>query len=434
MKWPYLVLVYIALIVAPLGLSWSLGWPPRSFHQELASALGMLAFSIILMEFLLSGRFRFISSGVGMDVTMRVHQIMARTALAFALLHPLLYQGTPSGGHRPWDVSSQLTITTDFFALASGIGAYLLLFILVISAIARKTLDYKYETWRLLHGIGALVLACLLLHHTVYAGRYGGHPSVAYLWIAMTGIAVCTLLYVYVAHPLLQMRRPWRVASINRLTPRQWELQVKPDGHNGLTFNAGQFAWLNVGHSAFSLHEHPFSISSAPANGPAISFVIKELGDFTRTLGQIKPGTLVYLDGPHGNLCVNNRPERGIVLVAGGVGIAPLLSILRQIRASADQRDIKVIYGNRIEEQIVYRQELSKEDTVFVLSEPPDNWCGETGWIDGPLLDRTLSSEQFDNWLFVLCGPTAMMDVVEDHLIARGTSSQRILSERFDYD
>ena len=263
MKWPYLVLVYMALILAPLGLSWSLDWPPRSFHQELASALGMLAFSIILMEFLLSGRFRFISSGVGMDVTMRVHQVMARTALAFALLHPLLYQGTPSGGQRPWDVSSQLTITTDFFALASGIGAYLLLFILVIPAIARKTLDYKYETWRLLHGIGALFLACLLLHHTVYAGRYGGYPAVAYLWIAMTGIAVGTLLYVYVAHPLLQMRRPWRVASINRLTPRQWELTVRPDGHNGLTFAAGQFAWLNVGHSAFSLHEHPFSISSA---------------------------------------------------------------------------------------------------------------------------------------------------------------------------
>lgn len=174
MKWPYLALIYVLLILAPLGFSWSLGWPPRSFHQELASGLGMLAFSIILVEFLLSGRFRFISSGLGMDVTMRVHQLMARTALGFALIHPLLYQGTPSGGRRPWDETNQLTISTDFSALASGIGAYFLLFILVASAIARKSLDYKYETWRLLHGLGALVIACLLLHHTVYAGRYGG--------------------------------------------------------------------------------------------------------------------------------------------------------------------------------------------------------------------------------------------------------------------
>lgn len=74
MKWPYLALIYVLLILAPLGFSWSLGWPPRSFHQEFASGLGMLAFSIILVEFLLSGRFRFISSSLGMDVTMRVHQ------------------------------------------------------------------------------------------------------------------------------------------------------------------------------------------------------------------------------------------------------------------------------------------------------------------------------------------------------------------------
>lgn len=434
MKWPYLVLIYLAFSLAPLGLSWCLDWPPRQFHQELASGLGMLGFSIILMEFLLSGRFRVISSRVGLDVTMRMHQLMARTALGFALLHPLLYQGTPSGGHRPWDITRQLTITTDFPALASGIAAYFLLFILVASAIVRKALDYKYESWRLLHGLGALGVACLLLHHTVYAGRYGGHPPLSYLWLAMTIIAISTLIYVYLIKPMRQVQKAWRVASLTRLTPKQWELRLTPDGHEGFAFQAGQFAWLNVGHSPFSLHENPFSISSAPANGPAVSFVIKELGDFTGGLGQIALGTSAYLDGPHGNLSVNNRAEHGIVLVAGGVGIAPLLSILRQTRMNTDQRDVKMIYGNRIEEQIVYREELSKEDTIFVLSEPPENWCGETGWIDGPLLDRVFSPEHFESWLFVICGPNAMMDTVENHLIARGAASQRILSERFDYD
>lgn len=434
MKWPFLVLVYVLLILAPLGISGFLGWSPRSFHQELASGLGMLAFSIILVEFLLSGRFRFISSSLGMDVTMRVHQLMARTALGFALIHPLLYQGTPTGGHRPWDVTHQLTITTDLSTLASGIGAYFLLFILVVSAIARKSLEYKYETWRFLHGLGALVLACLLLHHTVYAGRYGGHPSLTYFWLALSSVAVGTLLYVYLVRPLRQRKNPWRVTSVSRLTPRQWELRLKPDGHKGITFEAGQFAWLNVGHSAFSLNENPFSISSAPADGPEVSFVIKELGDFTRNLGQITLQTHAYLDAPHGNLSIKNKPEKGVVLIAGGVGIAPMLSILRQVRLNGTQHDLKLIYGNRAEEQIVYRQELSKEDAVFVLSEPPKDWQGETGLIDGPLLDRNLSSEHFENWLFVLCGPTAMMDSVEEHLIARGASSERILSERFDYD
>ncbi|MEP3561930.1 MAG: ferric reductase-like transmembrane domain-containing protein, partial [Marinobacter sp.] len=122
-----LIIAYLVAVTFPLILSALVGGPPRQFHQELASGFGMLAFSMVLMEFILSGRFKVISNGVGMDVTMRLHQMMARTALVFALLHPFLYQGTPSGGPRPWDPTRELTLTTDFSALASGIAAFLLL-------------------------------------------------------------------------------------------------------------------------------------------------------------------------------------------------------------------------------------------------------------------------------------------------------------------
>lgn len=429
-----LIVIYLVAVTLPLLLSAWLGGPPREFHQELASGLGILAFSMILMEFILSGRFKAISNGVGMDVTMRFHQIMARTALVFALLHPFLYQGTPTGGQRPWDPTSQLTLSTDFSSLLTGIGAYLLLAGLVVMAIGRNQLGYRYETWRLLHGIGALLIAVLLLHHTVYGGRYGSQPVMSWLWLAMTVVAVGSLFIVYLVVPLLQKARPWRVTSIVRLTPKQWEVNVMPDGHRGLDYQAGQFVWLNVGHSTFSMKENPFSISSAPAAGPEVSFMIKELGDFTRTIGQIEAGTLAYLDGPYGNLSVDGRTEPGVALIAGGVGLAPLLGILRQMRLTGDSRKVKIIYGNRKMDQIAYREELDSEDVVYVLSEPPEAWAGETGFIDAALIDRVFTEEEFSEWVFVMCGPAIMMDLVEDHLINRGTSAHRILSERFNYD
>ncbi|PHQ27138.1 hypothetical protein CLH62_06060 [Marinobacter guineae] len=434
MKLLFLIVAYLVAITLPLILSAWVGGPPRQFHQELASGLGILAFSMVLVEFILSGRFKAISNGVGLDVTMRFHQIMARTALVFALLHPFLYQGTPSGGQRPWDPTRELTITTDFSALSTGIAAYLLLPSLVLLAIGRTQLDFKYETWRLLHGVGALLIAVLLLHHTVYAGRYGSQPVMSWVWLAMTGVAVGSLLTVYLLVPLLQKARPWRVTSVVRLTPKQWEVTVEPDGHRGLDYKAGQFAWLNVGHPPFSMKENPFSISSAPAAGPEISFMIKELGDFTRTIGQIKTGTVAYLDGPYGNLSVDGRAEPGVALIAGGVGLAPLLGILRQMRLTDDSRKVKLIYGNRVIDQIAYREELDPEDVVYVLSEPPETWHGETGFIDAALIDRVFSEQEFSEWVFVMCGPAIMMDVVEDHLIKRGTPSHRILSERFNYD
>ncbi|WP_223427783.1 ferredoxin reductase family protein [Tateyamaria pelophila] len=434
MKPLFMIVAYLVAVTLPLILSLWVGGPPRRLHQELASGLGILAFSMILIEFVLSGRFKSISNGIGMDVTMRFHQVMARTALGFALLHPFLYQGTPSGGHRPWDPTRQLTITTDFSTLSTGIAAYLLLPSLVLLAIGRTQLDYKYETWRLIHGIGALLIALLLLHHTVYAGRYGSQPAMTWVWLAMTGIAVGSLLYVYLIVPLLDKSRAWRVTSVTQLTPKKWEVTVKPDGHRGLDYKAGQFVWLNIGHSSFSMKENPFSICSAPAAGPEISFMIKELGDFTRTIAQIESGTVAYLDGPYGNLLVDGRTEPGVALIAGGVGLAPLLGILRQMRLTGDSRKVKLIYGNRLVDQIAYRDELGAQDVFYVLSEPPEAWHGETGFIDAALLNRVFSAKEFSEWVFVMCGPAIMMDIVEDHLIERGTSSHRILSERFDYD
>lgn len=429
-----LIATYLIAVILPLAISWLVGGPPRALRQELASGLGILAFSMILAEFVLSGRFKGISNGVGMDVTMRVHQVMARVALVFALLHPLLYQGSPIGSQRPWDPSRQLTITTDLTDLSTGILAYLILPTLVLLAIGRTQLDYKYETWRLMHGLGAVLIAGLLLHHATYAGRYGAHPAMTWVWLAMTALAIGSLFYVYLLVPLFDKARPWHVASVTRLTPKQWDVTVTPDGHAGLNYKAGQFVWLNVGHGAYSIKENPFSLSSAPAAGPNVSFMIKELGDFTQTIGDIKPGTKAYLDGPYGSLSIEGRTEPGVALIAGGVGLAPLLGILRQLRMTGDTRAVKIIYGNRTVQQIACREELDTEDVTYVLSEPPENWDGETGFVSPALLDRAFSAEEFRDWVFVMCGPAIMMDIVEDHLIEQGTSSRRILSERFDYD
>jgi predicted ferric reductase len=429
-----LISLYLVIVSLPLILAAIFGGPPRTFHQELASGAGMLAFSIVLAEFVLSGRFKSVANGIGMDVTMRFHQLMGRTALVLALLHPFLYQGSPSGGQRPWDPTRQITLTTDFSAIATGIAAFVLLPTLVILSIYRTQLDFRYETWRLMHGFGALLIAVLLLHHAVYAGRYSMETPLVWLWIALTALAIGSLIYVYLIVPLIDRNRQWHVASVTRRSARHWEVSVAPIGHSGLDYRAGQFVWLNIGHSPFSLHENPFSISSAPSGSPHVSFVIKELGDFTRSLHTVKAGTKAYLDGPYGNLVVDGRSEPGIVLVAGGVGIAPLLGILREMRLTGDPRKVRLVYGNRTEEQILYRDELAGEDVIHVLSEPPEDWQGETGLINGALLDRILSPDQVQEWLFVLCGPTGMMDLVEDHLIARGTPSGRILSERFEYD
>lgn len=426
------------VLLSPLLVASATGIAPRSVMDELASAAGMLAFAIILAEFALSGRTRSVSGRVGMDVTMRVHQLIARTAVVLALLHPFLYRALWADP-RPWDTERLLTVTAEPARLWSGIAAFVILPVFVGMSIARGWPDYRYEGWRILHGLGAALLGGLLLHHALEAGRYAAHPAMIALWVLLAGLAGLAFLRAYLSAPLLQLRRPWRVVSVAPAARRIWAVEVAPDGHPGIAYEAGQFAWLNIGRNPFARAENPFSIASAPAEGPNLRFLIKELGDFTNALGSVQPGTRAYVDAPHGALTVPDDAP-GVALIGGGVGLAPLIGILRQMALSGDPRPRALVYGDGAAEDIACRAELERlgqapgTEVIFALERPPEGWTGHRGRIDPAFLRALFDRDDRRGWVFILCGPPPMLGAVEDALMSMGIPPARILQERFDYD
>ncbi|GAB4228181.1 MAG: ferredoxin reductase family protein [Methyloligellaceae bacterium] len=430
---------YIAIAAAPLFLSWIQGLPPRSFGDEIASGLAMTAFAIILVEFVLSGRFRTISARIGMDQTMRFHQLIARSAVVFALVHPFFYRAPFFNAPLPWDMSRQYTLGLDAASLLSGLIVWALLPAFVLMAIFRDQLPYRYEAWRVMHAAGAALIALMTTHHTLAAGRYSADPLLAGFWFFLLAAALLSLLWVYLVVPLRQRLRPYEVTSVKRVALKTWELAVRPLRGEALAFQAGQFVWLTTGRSPFSRQEHPFSISSAPAERPTVRFLIKEMGDFTSQIGQVPRGSLVYLDGPYGNLTLERKSGTGIALIAGGVGIAPLLSIARQHHADGDPRPLILLYGNRSPEQIVYRRELTQmarranTQVIQVVSEPDRGWKGRTGQLDRETIGSVFSFDGARDWVYLICGPPAMIEAVEEGLLDLGIPSGQILSELFYY-
>jgi predicted ferric reductase len=432
-----LIAAYALLVGLPVALGWALVGPARPWPDELSSALAMAGFAALLLEFLLSGRFRAVSGGIGIDRTMRWHQVFARVLTVALLLHPFLYT-TPTGAQflRPEDATRAGMLGLDAHTLATGAIAWLLLGVLTLTAIGRDSLPWRYETWRLMHGLGAALVALLGMRHTLWAGRYSTHPVLAGYWGALFGLAVLSLLAVYVARPLRLARRPWRIAAVTPAAERTWEVVLEPVGHPGLRFRAGQFAWIRLDRSPVSMREHPFSIASAPGGEGRLALLIKEAGDFTRTIGTLRPGARAFVEGPHGNLTVDGRTEAGLCLIGGGVGVAPLLSILRARRAAGDARPALLVYGNRHEGQILAGDELPAlgAEVVHVLQDPPPGWTGETGLVSRDLVARRCAAAARDGWLFVLCGPPPMMREVRAGLVALGVPARRILEERFVQD
>ena len=91
------------LVLAPLGLSWMSVETYRDIWTEIGTALGVIGFSALLTLFLLSGRVRWLSQSLNIDLTMRWHRWLGFLVLGAAFLHPFFFTGSLAGGERPWD-------------------------------------------------------------------------------------------------------------------------------------------------------------------------------------------------------------------------------------------------------------------------------------------------------------------------------------------
>lgn len=430
---------YGLICLAPLISAVLQGLPARSLFRELSAGLVMVGYVMMLLQFLLSGRFAWLSGRIGIDRTMRFHQLTGWAILAFIVVHPLLY-AAPRLLPEPADA---LAVLNRMFAspnLRSGVIAWWLTVLVVLMAVFRDRLPFRYEVWRLSHGLGAMAIALLGTHHTLAVGTYSADRWLAAFWILATVAAIGFMLHVYVVRPLVQLRSPFRVVSNRRIADGIWEVAIEPERGPAPPFAAGQFVWLNLGHSAFSLTEHPFSISSAPQALPRMEFAIKQSGDFTGRIGEVPVGTRAYLDGPHGTFTLAGREAGPVLFIAGGVGFAPVMGMLRQLRAERSAHPVRLIYANRVETQILYRGEIEALkrdldfDVIHVLSEPPAGWNGEVGQLTPDVVGRCLDRLGDRPWLVFVCGPPAMMTSVERTLAARGVPRARIVSERFKYD
>ena len=191
-----------------------------------------------------------------------------------------------------------------------------------------------------------------------------------------------------------------------------------------------------VGPSPFAITQHPFSFSSSAERTDWVTLSIKAAGDFTAEIGALQPGTEVYLDGPYGAFTVDRHEGPGFVLLGAGVGVTPLMSIVRTLADRGDARPCYLFLNNRDRESIVFREEIDGLQSrlnltvVHVLSHPDEAWQGERGHLNADLLRRHLP-ERYQHLQYFVCGPGPMMDATERALAEIGVPADRIHTERF---
>jgi predicted ferric reductase len=427
--------IYLSLVTAPLVVLLVGPMPPGvGFWWDLSMAFGFAGMAMIGVQFALTARFKRASAPFGIDVVYLFHRHLAIIALLLILSHfAILWVGYEDvlGTIDPREARWELTlgrVALVSFALA------------LVTTLWRKRLRLEYGLWRFSHVVFATLGFAAAVGHIVGVGNYTEAPGKRLLWLTVTLFWALLIVWVRVIKPWSQKRRPYRVADVRQERGRSWTLAIEPDGHPGLTdFMPGQFAWLTLRSSPFLLREHPFSMSSAPQRLPRLEFTIKALGDFTSGIGDVQRGEPVYLDGPYGVFSIDrHRRASGFVFVVGGVGITPVMSMLRSMAARGDERPVWLFYGNPTWDEVIFREELDALaerialTVVHILESPPDSWSGEEGFVTKQVLERHLPEAGRADLRYFLCGPPPMVDAAEAGLHDLGVPADRMQTEVFD--
>jgi len=382
--------------------------------------LALTGFVLILFQYVLSSRIRFVERGIGLDRLFIIHRRFGLVGLILVFFHPILLflSAKVQGYDNPLTPLKILgVITLVILCVVAGV------------AILYRRLHLKYETWKNIHRAGYVVFVFGFIHSFRLGSEMQKLP-LKILWIVMAAIYLAVLVYK-IAMRFHVRKHPFEVDEVTQETQDTWSLYFKG---RKLAYKPGQFMVIRLRRNGKTSESHPFTISSSPTQD-RLSISVKSVGDFTATIGDTKPADIAYIDVPYGIFSFLNHDSDNLVFVAGGIGITPLMSMLRYIHDSDLKRNVTLIWGNKADKDIVFREELGKMEgempslkVVHIMSKQED-WQGEKGYVDAEKIKKHVDSLQESE--FFICGPPVMMNSVIKVLKSLGVSKGKIHYEKF---
>lgn len=216
------------------------------------------------------------------------------------------------------------------------------------------------------------------------------------------------------------------------LNIKTYHLRLKDDDKNVLEFEPGQFLML----TAYGVGEAPYGFASSPENDEYIKISVKKMGKVTTALHNMKEGDIVGVRGPYGNnFPVKKAEGKNIVFVGGGIGVAPLRSLMEYV-LDPQHRDrfgeIQMLHGFRSPDDMLYtydhRRWEDAPDTLvkFTIDEHCEGWDGCVGFPHNLLADELECTTE--ETVYFTCGPPIMIKAVIDRLTEFGVEPENIIT------
>jgi predicted ferric reductase len=389
--------------------------------------LGLLSGYSVVILVLLMARVAPIERGVGADRLARWHAMGGRYVIGLVSGHALaIIWGYAVNAHTNPVTETGTLLTTYPDVLMATVAWFLLLGVGLVSARAvRKRM--RYETWYYLHLYTYLAIALAFSHQFAVGASFVDNAAARFWWASLYLAVAALVLWCRIVVPVRDFaRHGFQVAGIRYEAPRTVSIYIKGRRLRELEAAPGQFfRWRFLTRGQW-WQSHPYSLSAIP-NDELMRITVQDTGDHSTGLAALKPGTRVIAEGPFGAF-VAVRSSRPVLLLAGGVGIAPLRAMLAGLSGP-----VTLIYRASTWDDVVFQDEIDAIARArgaavhYVVGARSD--LGGDPLSAARLRELAPGLQRMDVYL---CGPPGMTGTAVTALTEAGVPRRRIHYESFE--
>ena len=438
-KYPGIIL-YLTLILHPLfflNLYFYENWYSFFHDYSLGMFFGIAGYCYICASLILSSRLNFLDRYIGQDRVLRLHGMTAAAGILSGIIH-LLFKISYIFGFSLQILSGisalSLFILLMFmtFLYMTEKPAFPLPGFMLFKKTFLKLMRIDYSVMKTLHNFFSLALALLIIH-VVTASSTLENISRLSLITSYGLISVFSYLYFTFFRKIFP-KNIFKVSSAEELCPSIIRIKIDP-GAAPFRYRPGQFAYLNFKSPRIKRGEHPFSFSSSPAESE-FAVTVKKAGDYTARLSSLRKGDRVFVDGPYG-LFTPSFDDDQMLFIAGGIGITPFLSALRDWEIRGLSFSAVLLWSVRFENELIDTAVLERiaagnphfSYRIFVSGESSSVYTnGRIGEHD---IKGALYSGALKDTSAYICGPLPFMSTARERLIKAGVPKRNIHMESF---
>jgi predicted ferric reductase len=378
----------------------------------------------------LVARIPWVERGVGHDRLVTWHRKLGPWSLYLIGFHVLFIVLSSAGQDGVMLVVEIWRMLNGMAWMWPAMAGFLLMILAGVTSYKKARAKMSYETWWIIHVYSYVAIAASFMHQVLNGQMFVGHPLNRLYWTLLYILMATAIVVFRFGIPLVKsVRHNLVVDKVIVEGPGVTSVVMRGRKLRGLAAEGGQFfGWrfLTRGHFLMS---HPYSLSAAPTE-KYLRITVKDLGDHSRSVALLKPGTRVFVEGPYGAFTAGRATQAHVVLIGGGVGITP-------IRALMDE------FKNGVQLDVIYRASASAD---LVLKEELDYLVVQSGesirvhYLVGSRREYPMDAKSLqalvpriaDSDIYI-CGPEPLVDAVRKAADDLGVPKNRFHDESFSF-